>query len=213
MVPSAVVGNVPPAYFSKEQAVAELVGKLVNVCDELDAGKSLGSDRFKALVTGDPVSAKIIYQRPFSFTPNAIHIFATNQLPNFSGGVDPGVKRRLVSINFENSIPKQTRIPNIARKILREHGEELLALAVSAAADVFANGGYSIPESVMKNTEDWFEDADSVLSWISDGGLERNVFHTGILAKELFALFKGDMADLEHPRHLINYQAFTRRLR
>lgn len=63
--------------------------RLENVCDELDAGKSLGSDRFKALVTGDPVSAKIVYQRVFSFVPKALHIFATNQLPNFSGGVDP----------------------------------------------------------------------------------------------------------------------------
>ena len=213
MVPSAVVGNVPPADFSKEQAAAELVGKQINVCDELDAAKSLGSDRFKALVTGDPVSAKIVYQRVFSFVPKALHIFATNQLPNFSAGVDPGVKRRLVSIHFENSISRQKRIAHIAKKILEDHGEELLALAIAAAADVLANGGYSIPESVMKNTEDWFEDADSVLSWIRDGGLDRNVLHPGILATELFALFKEDMADLEHPRHVINYQAFTGRLR
>lgn len=213
LVPSAVVGNVPPADFSKEQAVAELVGKQINVCDELDAGKSLSSDRFKALVTGDPISAKIVYQRVFSFVPKALHIFATNQHPNFSAGVDPGVKRRLVSINFENSIPKQKRIPNIAEVILQEHGEELLTLAITAAADVFANGGYSIPESVMKNTEDWFEDADSVLYWIRDGGLERNVLHKGILAKELFALFKEDIADLEDPRNFISYRSFTGRLR
>ena len=213
LVPSAVVGNVPPADFSKEQAVAELVGKQINVCDELDTGKSLASDRFKALVTGDPISAKIVYQRVFSFVPRALHIFATNQHPNFSAGVDPGVKRRLVSINFENSIPKQKRIPKIAEAILQEHGEELLALAITAAADVFSNGGYSIPESVMKNTEDWFEDADSVLYWIRDGGLERNVLHKGILAKELFALFKEDIADLEDPRNFISYRSFTGRLR
>lgn len=213
LVPSAAAGNVPPADFSKEQAVAELVGKLVNVCDELDAGKSLGSDRFKALVTGDPVSAKIVYQRVFSFVPKALHIFATNQLPNFSGGVDPGVKRRLVSINFENTIPRQKRIPHIAKEILKENGEELLAFAITAAANVFSNGGYSIPESVMKNTEDWFEDADSVLSWIRDGGLERNVLHKGILAKELFALFKEDIADLEDPRNFISHRSFAGRLR
>ena len=213
MVPSAVVGNVPPADFSKEQAVAELVGKQVNVCDELDAGKSLGSDRFKALVTGDPVSAKMVYQRPFSFVPKALHIFATNQLPNFSGGVDPGVKRRLVSINFENSIPRQKRIPHIARKILKEHGEELLARAIAAAADVFANGGYSIPESVRKDTETWFLEADLVLCWIEEGGLDRNVFQNGISALALFAVFKEDTSDLADPRHPISHRSFTGRLR
>jgi P4 family phage/plasmid primase-like protien len=213
MVPSAVVGNVPPADFSKEQAVAELVGKQVNVCDELDAGKSLGSDRFKALVTGEPVSAKIVYQRPFSFVPNALHIFATNQHPNFSGGADPGVKRRLISINFENSIPRQKRIPHIARKILKEHGEELLTLAVAAAADVFANGGYSIPESVRKDTETWFLEADLVLWWIEEGGLDRNVFQNGISALALFAVFKEDTSDLVDPRYPISHRSFTGRLR
>lgn len=213
MVPSAVVGNVPPADFSKEQAVAELVGKQVNVCDELDAGKSLGSDRFKALVTGDPVSAKIVYQRPFSFVPKALHIFATNQLPNFSCGVDPGVKRRLISINFENSIPKQKRIPNIAEEILKDHGEELLALAITSAADVFANGGYSIPESVMKDTETWFLEADLVLWWIEEGGLDRNVFQNGISALALFAVFKEDTSDLADPRYPISHRSFTGRLR
>ena len=213
MVPSAVVGNVPPADFSKEQAVAELVGKLVNVCDELDAGKSLGSDRFKALVTGDPVSAKIVYQRVFSFVPKAMHIFATNQLPNFSGGVDPGVKRRLVSINFENSIPKQKRIPHIAKEVLKDHGEELLALAITAAADVFANGGYSIPKSVMKDTETWFLEADLVLWWIEEGGLDRNVFQNGISALALFAVFKEDTSDLADPRYPISHRSFTGRLR
>ncbi len=213
MVPSRVVGNVPPADFSKEQAVAELVGKLVNVCDELDAGKSLGSDRFKALVTGDPVSAKIVYQRVFSFVPKALHIFATNQLPNFSGGVDPGVKRRLISINFENSIPKQKRIPHIAQKILKEHGEDLLALAITAAADVFSNGGYSIPESVMKDTETWFFEADLVLWWIEEGGLDRNVFQNGISALTLFAVFKEDTSDLADPRYPISHRSFTGRLR
>ena len=213
VVPSAVVGNVPPVDFGKEQAVAELVGKQINVCDELDAGKSLGSDRFKALVTGDPVSAKIVYQRVFSFVPKALHVFATNQLPNFSGGVDPGVKRRLVSINFENSIPKQNRIPNIAKAILKEHGEELLTLAVSAAADVFANGGYSIPESVMKDTETWFLETDLVLSWIEEGGLDRNVACKGIAVQDLYPLFKQDTAEIADPRYQIGYRSFAGRLR
>ena len=123
------------------------------------------------------------------------------------------LKGILVSINFENTIPRQKRIPHIAKEILKENGEELLAFAITAAANVFSNGGYSIPESVMKNTEDWFEDADSVLSWIRDGGLERNVLHKGILAKELFALFKEDIADLEDPRNFISHRSFTGRLR
>ena len=65
----------------------------------------------------------------------------------------------------------------------------------------------------MKKTEDWFEDTDSILYWIRDGGLERNVLHKGILAKELFALFKEDIADLEDPRNFISYRSFTSRLR
>lgn len=213
LVPKDVVGNIPPADFSKEQAVAELVGKVANLCDELDAGKTLGSDRFKALVTGDPVSAKIVYQRPFSFTPNAIHIFATNHLPNFSGGVDTGAQRRLISINFERSIPKQKRIPQIAKRILERHGEELLSLAISAASEVFANGGYSIPSIVSRDTDAWFLEADLVRSWIEEGGLESKIFPEGTLVKELYGFFKEDTSDLADTRYQISHRGFTSRLR
>lgn len=212
-VPYELVANIPPSDFSREQSVAGLIGKTVNACDELDSSKSLGSDRFKALVTGDPVPARVLYQMPISFVPKVINIFATNQLPNFSGGVDPGVKRRLVSINFENSIPKHKRIPHIAIEILKKHGEELLALAITATKDVFSNGGYSIPENVLEDTESWFKDADEVLSWIRDGGLERNVLQTGTLVKEIFIIFKEEIDDLEDPRHFITYRTFTGRLR
>lgn len=119
----------------------------------------------------------------------------------------------MISINFENSIPKQKRIPHIAQKILKEHGEDLLALAITAAADVFSNGGYSIPESVMKDTETWFFEADLVLRWIEEGGLDRNVFQNGISALTLFAVFKEDTSDLTDPIYPISHRSFTGRLR
>lgn len=95
LVPANAVSAITPQQMGHEQYRALLAGKLLNVSDELGRA-SIESESFKAIVTGDPVAAKSVYQRPFSFQPAALHIFATNRLPPFRNGMDRGVRRRLL---------------------------------------------------------------------------------------------------------------------
>ncbi len=213
LVPNEAIGNISPGDFGKEQFVAELVGKTANLCDELDSARSLSSDRFKALITGDPIAAKIVHKRVFSFVPKALHVFASNQLPNFTGGIDAGVQRRLVCIKFEKSIPEGERVAEIAKKIVQTQGQEVLALAVKAASEVFKNGQFSIPPSVERDTQNWFAEADIVRGWVEDGSLGKHIFVDGTLLTDLFAKFNNETDNLSDPRHSIGSRLFAARLR
>ena len=212
LLPRHVVACIAPADLGQPQFLATLAGCQVNLSDEISSSKAIATDRFKATVTGDAVQAKAIYREPFTFTPRALHVFSANHLPSFSGGVDNGIVRRIVVVPFNRSIPEAERIPDLAAKIIEREGDILVSLALQAAADVVARGGYTVPPHCTAATEQWFKDADPVAEWFEDGGLARHVNTSGILLRELYIRFREDMSDLG-VHHIPGRHRFTQRLR
>ena len=212
LLPRNVVACIAPADLGEPQFLATLAGCQANLADEISSAKAIATDRFKATVTGDPVQAKVIYRVPFTFTPRALHVFSANHLPSFSGGVDNGIVRRIVVVPFNRSIPEAERIPDLAAKIIEQEGDVLVSLALQAAADVVARGGYTIPSKCEAATAQWFKDVDPVAQWLEDGGLERHVHTAGILIRELYVRFREDMSNLGI-QHIPWQSRFTQRLR
>lgn len=212
LLPPFAVSSVPPADLGDPQFLAMLVGKQINISDELSNSKAIASDRFKSCVTGDDLSAKVVYHPPFTFCPKALHIFAANQLPVFAGGVDNGIERRIVVLPFTRTIPERERIPDIGNKIAQNEGHIVIALAIRAAEDVRKNGIYTIPDSCNIATQQWFKDVDPVSEWLDDNGLVRNVTSAGITIRELYSKFNSEMRDLGL-YHVPSARRFKQRLR
>ena len=174
-LPVSSYASIPPSSFKQEQYLADLVGKSINVTDELSGTKAIVSDKMKSVITGDMISAKKIYQPVFNFRPLALHIFASNELPNFEGGVDAGIERRLKVIPFKRSIPKEEQIPQIAEKIVNDGSDVLLYLAVNGLKEVIEKGDYEIPNVVDSETKEWFKLADVILEWFNEGELDNKI--------------------------------------
>jgi P4 family phage/plasmid primase-like protien len=166
LLPSTAVSAVPPNRFNDDKFVAELAGKLLNAADELSNSTALTSDRFKAIVTGEPTLARAVYSQPFSFRPMAQHAFATNALPPIRGGADAGLRRRLMILQFDRVIPPGERIPNIGRRIGESEADQLLDFAVEGAAQVARTGTYSVPPSSQEALRSWFASVDPVVGWL-----------------------------------------------
>ena len=109
MLPDEAVVAIPLHRFGDEKHLVQLAGKLLNACDELASAQSIVSDNFKLVVTGDPVSARDVYKSVLHFRCMAQHVFASNHLPSFQGGMDRGVRRRIRVITFN-----RTFLPRIA---------------------------------------------------------------------------------------------------
>jgi len=213
-LPKASVSAIPPEDFSNEQHLAALAGKLANITDELSSSRSVASDKFKQLITGETVSAKEIYRKVFSFEPSAIHIFATNTLPEFRGGIDGGVKRRVVIIPFDRVIPSKSRIASIGKRVAREQGTLLLALAVAELQKVVRSGSYGIPRRSVNATDQWLVDSDPVLSWLRDGILEKLLAKGEThLIKHLYMRFRQDQQEYVQGVALPSLRKFTEQLR
>ena len=168
---------------------------MANLNDELSSSKSIASDKMKAIITGDVVSAKVIYREVFNFAPRAMHVYATNALPTFKGGVDAGVERRMLVVPFDRTIPKENRIPAIDEKIVNEEANPLVSASLIAGAQVYRSGQFSTPQNCLEATELWFKEADPVREWYDEGGLSKHAAKQPVLLKDLYKKFVGDMED------------------
>lgn len=189
ILPEGAWSAVHPRSFSDEKHRAQLVGKVANIADELSAD-ALAGDDFKAIITGDPRSARDLYKSAFWFRPRALNCFTTNVLPRFNGGIDRGLRRRLVVVTFNRVIPAEEIIPNIAEKIGKDELGLLLSFAVAGAARLKKNGGYTIPPSSEAALREWLL-FDAFYEWIEMRTVSTSTPVGGwSRTSEMFAAFK-----------------------
>lgn len=78
---------------------SSIYGKLLNISTEVGS-KALESPYFKAIVSGDPVSAAYKHRNTFTFTPHCKLAFASNKLPRVLDNSD-GFFRRILPVSFK----------------------------------------------------------------------------------------------------------------
>jgi phage/plasmid-associated DNA primase len=88
-------------------------------------------------------------------------------LPNFEGGFDRGVLRRLLLLVFNRIIPEKERIHDLGKRIAAEEPDLLLAFAVGGASGLIKAGNFIVPPSSQKALEKWSGSADPVIAWVS----------------------------------------------
>ena len=169
LLPPSAISTLPPAKFADDRFVVQLVGALLNASDELSGSRAIGSDAFKAIVTGEPIMARAVYSPAATFRSRALNVFATNTLPSFTGGFDNGVQRRLLVLAFTRTIPLDERIEHIGQRIAAEEPDLLLAFAVDGACRLIRRRKFIEPPSSKLGLNQWIHGADPVLAWLADG--------------------------------------------
>jgi P4 family phage/plasmid primase-like protien len=173
MLPDSAIASVPAAKMGDDHFIIGLQNKLLNATDEM-SGSAIASDKFKSVVTGEPVTGRDVYRSAVTFRPRAQHVFATNTLPPFAGGMDRGVRRRLLVLTFNRVIPIGERIELIGLRVAAEESDLLLAWAVAGASRLIRQKNLTIPASSALALRNWLYGADAVLAWIEARARERN---------------------------------------
>jgi len=169
LLPPEAAASIPAAKMSEERYLPQLAGKYLNAADELSNSTAIAGDTFKSVITGNPVIGREAYRAAVTFKPVAQHVFCTNMLPSFSGGMDRGVQRRLLVVQFNRVIPKEDRVENIGLRIGEEEPDLLLAWAVEGASRLIRQRGFTVPPSSKEALRDWLLGSDPVLAWINGG--------------------------------------------
>lgn len=174
MLPEAAVAAVPPNKFADEKHIIHLRGKLLNTRDELTSAQVIGSDIYKAVITGEPVSGRDVYKSAVMFRSIALNVFATNILPSYSGGFDRGVRRRQGMLVFNRTIPLEEQIVDLGRRIAAEETDLLLGFAVAGASRLLRQKAFTEPSSSKEELHQWFTSGDVVAAFVQAKVRERD---------------------------------------
>ena len=143
--PTAAVATVSLQKFSDDKYLVQLAGKLLNASGKLASARTIGAKSFKQVVTGDPVTGRDIYRSAVQLRCIAQHVFATNHLPEFHGGMYRDVRRGVRDLNFKHSMPEQERIAGPGQRICHKESDFVLDFFVNCAARLTQKGAFSVP--------------------------------------------------------------------
>ncbi|WP_170475200.1 DNA primase family protein [Ruegeria arenilitoris] len=169
------VSSVPPSVMGERFGMPALRGAALNYAEEVSS-KALGGDVFKRVVTGNICNAEPKNKDAFYFRPTAQHLFITNKVPTFAGGVDTGLERRVLIIPFDNryadtadkvAIGDYDALAdrNLLQKIVDNDLDLFLALVIDAGLGLLKAGALTEPETAKIAKNDWLDDSDRVRAW------------------------------------------------
>lgn len=150
----------------------DVVGKLVNIGDDIGDNYIDHNETFKKMVTGEPVLFEMKGMQPFKKRIYTKFIYTCNNVPRFKD-TSYGNKRRLCIIpmkaDFKNG--KGGFDAFIIDKLNnRESSEYLLLKSIEGLKRVLVNRKFTEVESVKREMEKFEINNNSVLAWVEDGG-------------------------------------------
>lgn len=149
-------------------AVAELYGKLANLCGDLDTRGIHRTDTFKMLTGGDRVMAERKYQPAWSFQWNGLMVFAANSYPVARDPSEAWWDRWTVLPFSRRFTGKKADPHKLARLTQPEELEGLLVLAVEALRGVEERGGFTRARASRRALATYRKAADSVLAFLAE---------------------------------------------
>ena len=159
--------HVDIANFDDGTSLASLVGKLVNVADDVDAIYLEKSKNLKTMASGNTVGTRAIYSQPIDLKNTATLIFTANEPPVFKDKSD-GIGRRLVIIPFENKVKERTY--NLDELLSTDNAKSyLLNLALEGMRRIY-NNKLEISDSttIKEATKQYYLDNDSVMAYLNE---------------------------------------------
>ena len=157
--------NVPINKLDRDDYVARLTNKLVNISDDVDFSYIKSSQNVKTLASGDYIVGRELYQKAYNFRNKATLIFSLNEMVLFADH-SYGLYRRLCIIPFLHNIvnPNPKYLDLLTTSKAKNYW---FKLAVEGMKRIVENGN-SLTRSKQINdlVANYMVDTDSVTSFL-----------------------------------------------
>lgn len=179
---------VAPQKWGDEYRLALMAGKLLNVVSELPEADILEGETFKAMISGDAMTARPIREAPFPFSPRAGHLFAANKLPG-SNDQSHGFWRRMIVLVFKRVFAEHEQNASLAEQIIAAELAGVVAWAIEGAQRIAASGRYTVPTSSAAALKSWKRGADPVAQFVAEKTRPARTNDDRSRAVDLFAAY------------------------
>jgi len=160
------VYSAPIQRLGNKRALAELHGKLLLTSSEINENAVLDDGILKQIVSGDTVEAERKYDHPFTFTPCARIMLATNHLPKLRD-VTHAFFRRLVMIEFNRIFSAEEMDMNLSAKLKAELAG-IFVFAVNGLRSLRKRAEFNVPTSSVMASEKYREESDVTELFVED---------------------------------------------
>jgi P4 family phage/plasmid primase-like protien len=163
------VVSVTPQDMANEYRLALLAQARVNIVYETPGDEIRDTDDVKAVLSGDQVTARNIYQKPFDFHPPCGHMFSTNTLPVVRDYSDGWWRRFTVLIfgrNFDEN-DGADKIIGLADNIVQSELDAVASWAIQGAASLMRDGKYVEVPSSIDALQTWRGQSDHIAEFIA----------------------------------------------
>jgi len=198
--------HVDIANFDDGTSLTSLIGKIVNVADDVDAIYLEKSKNLKTMASGNTVGARAIYSQPITLKNTATLIFTANEPPVFKDKSD-GIGRRLLIVPFDNKVKKRTY--NLDELLSTDNAKSyLLNLALKGVKRIYDNKlEISDSETITQATKQYYLDNDSVLAYLNEYPDIDNHF-----VKDVYNQYQEMFCD-ERNLKAVSQSTFTKRIK
>lgn len=167
-VPAAAKSSVSPDMWADGTLLVALRGVRINLCTELADSERMPGDRLKAVVSGETLTVRPVYQQPFALTPIAGHVFAANPWPGVTDRTQGGWDRWAVVMMAQRFRGTQQEVP---RKVLLHRlsmeSSAIFSRCVRRAAEALESGHWAEPDWSLEAKEQWRQHSDPVAGFVS----------------------------------------------
>jgi P4 family phage/plasmid primase-like protien len=147
------------------EELACLAGARMVRCSEPDEGARWNEALLKLITGRDTVSARRLYEKQFTFTPEFKLLINGNFRPAFKNTGEE-IRRRMHFIEFPESIPESERIYGLP-ELLQAEWPAIMAWAVEGCME-WQRTGLQKPASVKAETQQYLDAEDTLGQWIAD---------------------------------------------
>lgn len=181
------VYSAPIQRLSNRRALAELEGKLLMMSSEISEKTVLDDGILKQIVSGDMIEAERKYEHPFSFSPYARVMLATNHMPKLRD-VTHAFFRRLVMLKFNRNFTAEEMDMNLFDK-LKDELAGIFVVAVKGLRDLRERGKFDVPVSSQDASVQYREESDTVKRFADECLVLSKGRSRGMKPVDLYALY------------------------
>ncbi|MFH0267394.1 phage/plasmid primase, P4 family [Vibrio rumoiensis] len=178
LIPSDSRCAVKPEDFGHEYHRAALAGKRFNLVPEINKDKPIPSADFKAIISGDSVSARETFGKVFTMKPNAANWFNGNFFMT-TRDRSSAFWRRWKIVHFIHAKTASERITDLDKKIIESELAGVLYKSLEAAQRFLQSGTLAESSEHDRMMLEWSNSSNSVLLWLNDSDSRVDTFELG----------------------------------
>ncbi|MGB4107838.1 MAG: phage/plasmid primase, P4 family [Alphaproteobacteria bacterium] len=147
--------------------IGALVGKLMILDDDIDAGTLLPDGFMKKVSEEKPMTGQHKHKDPFGFICRSLIVMLANGFPALKD-VSHGIQRRMVIVPFMKRFEKKDAIAGLFDTIWEQEASGILNKVIKGFQDLLRRGGFDKPQDCLEIEQEFLNHANILFTFIEE---------------------------------------------